>query len=423
MLLPDPGEVPSHPDVAGKEVRLPEYLPADTVAITNWEEALEALRSPKLWQEPTIIPDLNRGSFPFLDGLEHHVRRRVFNPLVRPAAVDKYRDDVMPPIIERVMRETLDQSRLEGQYATDLLLLLHRIVVEFIAALIGLDGVHGHGRDELRRLFNLMQLGGGAKWLTRDRQEIIDQALRAMDEYRQAFFEPSYETCQARAAEAGSAAKDEAAEESTVLRLMTGDADFLCDDGLALRQTISFLIAGIHTSTQNATHAVDELHHWFASHPEDYELRLDPGFLAGAIMESIRLHANAPLLGRIATEDLQLASGKEIRRGQRVAVFHRRANRSKAVFGEDADAFDPRRHHRLEGVAPYGLAFGSGSHMFIGLKVVLGRDGSDGTSVKLLQALFKAGVEPDPAQRPTRFETYNDYFTSYPVLFTKWGRQ
>src|ERR1044072_9828528 len=66
-----------------------------------------------------------------------------------------------------------------------------------------------------------------------------------------------------------------------------------------------------------------------------------------------------------ALADVTLRSGVTVPAGGKLVIDLMAVNRDPAVFGDNADEFDPRR--RLpEGIAPYGLSFGSGMHACIG---------------------------------------------------------
>lgn len=164
---------------------------------------------------------------------------------------------------------------------------------------------------------------------------------------------------------------------------------------------------------------MDELLSWFEKHPEDRASTRDVEFLNAAMDERLRLRTSPPVLGRIAAEDFELANGKEIKEGERVAIYHSLANRDRSVFGEDADQFDPRCVP-LRNVARYGATFGAGSHMCIGQRVVVGDGSSPGSYAQVLKALLAAGVRGDPEAPPQRLAGEMAKFLAYPVIFDAW---
>ena len=72
---------------------------------------------------------------------------------------------------------------------------------------------------------------------------------------------------------------------------------------------------------------------------------------------------------------------------------------SSAVFGEDADTYNPFRRPVDDKVLPFGLAFGSGPHVCLGRPLLLWEQGAEeaqGIQTKLLRLLFAHGVRRDP---------------------------
>ena len=96
-------------------------------------------------------------------------------------------------------------------------------------------------------------------------------------------------------------------------------------------------------------------------HPDELEaLQGDPALVPGAIEELLRLESPAQGLFRETTRDVELG-GVVLPRGARLMVHFGAANRDEAVFGPDAEAFDPRREDARKHVA-----FGKGIHVCIG---------------------------------------------------------
>jgi cytochrome P450 len=96
-------------------------------------------------------------------------------------------------------------------------------------------------------------------------------------------------------------------------------------------------------------------------HPEAMDaLRRDPSLVPGAVEEILRLESPAQGLFREATRDVELG-GVLLPKGARLMVHFGSANRDEAVFGPDAERFDPRR----EDVGRH-VAFGKGIHFCIG---------------------------------------------------------
>ena len=94
---------------------------------------------------------------------------------------------------------------------------------------------------------------------------------------------------------------------------------------------------------------------------------------------------------------------------------------------DNAEDFDPRRV-TPEGVAQYGLSFGSGMHACIGQDLAAGLvldpdaasdDHLFGLVPQAVQVLFDHGARPDPDSPPEMDEsTTRPYFGRYPVVFS-----
>lgn len=175
------------------------------------------------------------------------------------------------------------------------------------------------------------------KYLTTGRDKVINAPLHAKSEYAMIFLNPAYERVLGER-EARRASGEPQPPPTNELDLLVEGADPAWDDvEAALRETVSLLIGSVDTITQTLVNLVRELHAWFAQHPEDAKLRTDSDFPYRTLRESIRIHASTPLLGRVAGEDLELASGIKIKAGQHVAIYHSLASLDPSVYGPDAD--------------------------------------------------------------------------------------
>lgn len=242
-------------------------------------------------------------------------------------------------------------------------------------------------------------------------------ALAAKEVFRRHFYEPSLRRRRELVARHDAGAIDDADFPPDLMMLVALGTDPAWDDEeLALRSVLGFLGAGTNTSTLVVPHMIDEVEGWFGTHPEDYQLRTDRTFLSGAVSEALRLHVVSPALLRAATSSVTLPSGLEVRSGQRVMLDLGAASRDTEVYGPNADAFDPRRNVP-PGRYRYGLAFGSGPHMCMGMPLVLGVQGLDGSHVQLLAGLYAAGLRRDPDRPARKTPDARDKYETYPVVF------
>jgi len=408
----------------------------DMVEVTAYPEVVEALRASAKF---AVVMDaesepIRAGTVLRVDGELHAKRRRLLNRLVFRGAHTRLRDSVLRPALERELTLLLARPDLDGLVHADLVPLATRLLVELVAAMIGLDlAKTAAGLDDLVRLhgelvaFPRLQtqlraaappLPGGDAGL----RQAIERHETAKAEFAERFYRPAMDARRAQVArhDAGELGDDDLPLDFLTLVAAHADPRFDEEPDLPVRHAIVDLLhAGTGTTVGALVHAIAELDRHGHAHPEDLPLRTDPVFLAAAVNETVRLHSANPAEIRRALTDVTLGGGTPVRAGQFVALRTGYANRDRTVFGDDADRFDPHRHVP-PGVYPYGVAFGSGPHMCYGVPLVLGDDGTDGNLVCLLKRLYEAGVRPDP-DRPPRTRApiaHADLKTidSYPVV-------
>jgi len=211
--------------------------------------------------------------------------------------------------------------------------------------------------------------------------------------------------------------------------VVAGDAAGYPSEETSIVETTMMFAASVGTSTQAIIQTIDFLEEWWTQHPEDRALCTDETFLLNALQETIRLRAPfSPYNTRMAGETCEVA-GYEVTKGQEIHIERVAANRDPAVFGDDANSFNPHRPNPGLGQQRYGLGFGSGPHQCFGLRVVLGTDGTGGAHVSLLRHLFEAGIAPDPDREPVDLKKNMDKFSienipryvQYPVIFANWS--
>jgi cytochrome P450 len=160
--------------------------------------------------------------------------------------------------------------------------------------------------------------------------------------------------------------------------------------GLESEQVISnaavLLFGGIETTEGMIANA---LVHLLSEPAQLAAVRADPGLLAGAVEESLRLEPAAAVVDRYATRPVELG-GAQIGERDLVRVSITGANRDPAVFAEP-DRFDVRRAN-----ARLHLAFAHGPHVCIGMH--LARLEAHTALARVLERL--PGLQLDPAHPP-----------------------
>ncbi|RTL67619.1 MAG: cytochrome P450 [Pseudonocardiaceae bacterium] len=410
-----------------------EWTPPPHIAtmthISDFREIDEILRSKDFRQgSHTESRPLFADSLLLLDGPGHRERRRLENPLFDRTALMYYDHEALNPVVEKMVRDCLDEAGDDGTVTVDLVPLVRAMLHRIAATTTGIDGVDTPEATERFRRF-LEDLGAAAtvEWSTKDHDEVLAHGLARRAEFVEEFFGPSVERRKKIVEDfhAGRIERDDVPVDLlTLLYLHWDDA---WDDEFPLREATLFLVAATQTTTHTLPHVIVHMEEWLASHPEDVEKKSDPDFLRLMVNESLRLHQPAPTLLRYATAAVTLASGREVAEGERVALLFTPANRDPGVFGDDAGRFNPYRGTpEVSGVRPWGLTFGGGAHVCVGRPLVTGlakRDGqapTEGTMMRILRALYAADVRLDPSSPPVAAaSSSHDMYDSMPVVLTR----
>ncbi len=116
----------------------------------------------------------------------------------------------------------------------------------------------------------------------------------------------------------------------------------------------------------------------------------------------------------------------EIDEGDQVVIDLSAANRDPAVFGDDADAFNPLRE-LAPATWPFGLTFGYGAHACMGRDLdggVVPREGAAlekrqlGIVALLVNELLQHGATRDPDRAPVAdAHTERSNWARYPIVF------
>jgi cytochrome P450 len=398
------------------------------VEITDYSEVVELFRSSKVssglqseadahFRADTVIK---------LDRPDHLDRRRVMNSLLKRDGHEWFRKQHLFPAAERNIGELVATADAAGVAEFDLVAFSERANTQLAAGIIGIDGVSdAAAADHLLELNNVMSVAAmQTKQDTKYKRvdDYLEPGLRAKEEFVETYYKPSLAARQSLVEEAVAGKRSEGELPHDLLSLIASHADPAWTPESAIREAILVLRGAIGTSTQSMVCAVDDLFAWFTVHPQDVRLKTDPAFLIAAINESIRTHPIVPGHLRVAIDDISLATGRQIARGTHLLLATGAANHDPAVFGADPTKFNPYRKIPA-GIEHYGVAFGSGPHLCLGLPIVQGSEGVDGSLVHILKGLFAAGLEPDPSREPRRTPAGTaqgslplDWFDFYPAL-------
>ncbi|BBE35654.1 cytochrome P450 [Sphingosinicella microcystinivorans] len=360
-----------------------------------------------------------------LHGAEHRARRNVEATVFRKNIFLDYEKNVLP----RTLDETLAPFLKIGH--GDLVDIGYRIMMNLTADFAGIDRPE-RSPEETEELVRLLKEFSLAPALGQSRPEdVAEKRARieaAMAEFNAAFLAPSIARRRSLLAERDAGTRDDADLPKDVLTALIREQDKLAmTDEKFLQEGIFYALAGAHTSIHSLTHAVNELLQWLKAHPEDVEtLRSDPFFVQRCVFESVRLHPSSPVAKRRALCPITLADDIKADEGDIVVVNLHAANRSRDLFGDDADSYNP--HREVGGpLAPHGISMGLGMHACLGRNLAIGvepRADSEpethqyGTVPLIVEALLRCGIQADPDKQPAKDEGITRItFASYPIVF------
>jgi cytochrome P450 len=395
--------------------------------VNSYAGAVEALRHPQMVQALYDAGAVVMHKVLLtLDGEEHRVRRLLENRVFRKDFLAYYEREVFPATLQATLAPYLAAGRM------DLIDFGRRVTMNLTADFAGIDRPEGTA-EETSVLFDLVKTfseGATLVHSTRVKTEVESEVRAALQVLDARFLQPSIRRRQGLIAQF---AREEIAEDAlprdilTVL-LRNEDRVELPPDVL-LREMAFYLQAGSHSTSNSLAHALHEIFLWCEQHPEDWQ-RIDDDhlFMQRCVHESLRLHPASPVAWRRPTCPFSMQSGDALTDKDRVVIDLAAANRDRAIFGSDADEFNPARTIP-RGHFPFGLTFSSGVHTCLGRDLdggVVAKPDTDPTKHQyglialLIAALFDAGVRPDPANPPVPdIHTQRPNWGSYPVVFTQ----
>jgi len=238
-----------------------------------------------------------------------------------------------------------------------------------------------------------------ARWTTNG-PELIANGLSARDAYIRELVAPARE----RRRELLARGVQPSRPDLLTLHLEAGSSDEAWQS-----DAIVFLAASLGTTLMTTLHSLLHLDAWVAADPARAPRLHDLGFLRRAAAETVRLHPAIPEIVRFSVaEETVPVSGRVIPPATKIEVDPFAADRDPDMYAPDPDAFDPERKVP-ERARDFGLGFGGGAHMCTGQRMavesaqaVAPEDAPVGVVPRLLQMLFRAGVEFDP-ERPPAF--------------------
>ncbi len=395
-----------------------------TVHVSEFQHAQEALKNPDLAQAlyeqgGVVMEDV----LVSLHGEAHHKRRVTEFAVFGRGFFRHYEQNVFPQTLEATIAPFLAAGK------ADLVQFGYRVTMNLTADFAGIDRPE-KSTEETERLLKLVKkFSEGATLVhsTRDRDEVRAEVREALVEFDEAFLTPSRARRMqlVEAFESGDIDESELPRDVMTVLLRNREKLALSED-VFRREVAFYLQAGAHSTANSTTHAMHEILRWCGTRPGEREkIKSDSAWLQRCVHESLRLHPASPVAWRRAVCPSTLRGHGDLADGDHIVVDLHQANRDPAIFGADADEFNPHRE-LPRAIWPFGLSFGYGVHACLGRDLdggVVPKDGAPpekrqmGIVALLIDELLRHNARPDPDNEPVPdTNTERENWGSYPLL-------
>ena len=398
----------------------------DIRTIDGFRNCDDALRSPSLKQS---LYDMGavvmKDTLLTLHGDAHQERRKLEVRVFRRNFFKYYEQEVFPP----TLAETLKPAVAAGH--TDLIQFGYRVTINLTADFAGVDRSEKTVEETEALLKMVKSFSEGATLVhsLRDHDEVNAEVRAALDAFDVRFLQPSIARRQGllRQLAAREIGEDDLPRDVLTVLLRNEDNLDMPDD-IVRREIAFYMQAGAHSTANATVHAMHEIFEWAGDDADRWTRLDDPLFVQRCVHESLRLHPASPESWRQATCPMHLKGAGDVTGGTNLVMDLFRANRDPAIFGGDADIFDPDRAVP-SGVMPFGLTFGLGLHSCVGRELdggLVARPGADpathqyGIVAMLARHLLDAGARPDSDNPPAADHlTKRPNWGRYPVIFRR----
>ncbi|MCR9137372.1 MAG: cytochrome P450 [Alphaproteobacteria bacterium] len=396
--------------------------------VIDYREAEETLRLPDLHQ---ALYDADTVFLPrtvvCLHGEDHTKKKRIFAGVFNRRFFKHYQNHVFP----KAIRETMDPAIAAG--GGDMAKFAYRVLINLTADSAGID--RRNTEADTDRLLALLSKLGHAPTMGQltdpsDRDRLLAELEEALTTFRDEFFEPSLARRKAivERFNAGEITRTDLPQDAITAQLLSDPTDDDLPYDERMKDAAFFILAGAFTTANVLMNMVNNVLDWFEDHPEDRQnLLRDPILMQKFIWENTRLHPASPITKRRALCPMHLPDGHDAVQDEYVTVDLTKTNRLQALFGEDAEQFNP--HRDLSDNLPlHGLSFGSGPHVCLGKLLAVGvkvteenKDAEEtevGTIALVMRELLRHGIARDPAH-PSEIDesTARRHFKTLPFVF------
>jgi len=357
-----------------------------------------------------------------LHGAEHNARRRLENRLFRRDTFAFWEKNLIPFNISESIRPHL----VGGQ--VDLLQLARLTMMRISAGIAGIDlGDDPQRFALLADIMSKLARASSVNHFIGDKQIVIEQGNLALKTFETEFYNPAHRNRLAMIHEVSlGTRKPEDLPKDVLTTLLVNIDNLEISEESLLHEIAYFPWVGSHSTSGAFVNLMDHIFEWIEQYPNDRTKLIDDlSLLQRFGFESLRLNPASPESSRVAVVETTLESGVLISQDTRVTIDMRAANRDSTIFGSDADLFNPFRKVP-EGIASWGLSFGSGFHACIGQELVSGLESQPadseisltGAIATMAQIVLSHGAIRNPDDQPRRdAQSSRKNWLSYPVIF------
>lgn len=402
---------------------------ANMVPVVSYDEAAQLVLSKHVRQatedEVEFMP-WKKDILSTLNGSAHTARRRIENPLFARPNLLRFEHEVLDASLERQLLDVFSLATERAPVGADLIRISQLTLLPVTAAFLGLDADdESSWWESLSEFVRMSSIASALRWKEGDIEQERQECLNSIDEFDRRVFTVAYDR---RLASVARTEHDATAREELPHDLITALLLHLPERprDVILREVLLFFSAMTGTSAMAVATTIHHLDEWFEKHPEDRGKHNDLEFVQRAVFEAIRLNP-IPGLMKAADQEVVLSTGRTIPAGREIFIDLVAVNRDPAIFGADADEFNPRRELAI-GVRPYAFGFGGGAHKCIGRPLATSHDDhSDdahldyavGSVVRIVRRLLELGVRIDPDNPPVfRTGARQKRYSRFPILFT-----
>ena len=386
-----------------------------SVRLTSFLEVREALYNPELCQNLYEDSDmLMKDVLLTLHGKDHRRRRQSELKLFARSVTSDYENVIFSKFLEQMVNQVIKKKDF------DLVEFGYLATIQLTSDFAGVDSED----QDIQKLIEIVQRfseGATIAHSTREK-DIVRQNLKTAKNSFTRFLKPSWNRRKQLIQDfnEGQIKEEELPKDVLTVLLRNQNGFKLADDDIE-REVCFYLQAGSHSTVNSLVHAANEILNWTK---DTTMLASNPKLVQKCVHESLRLHPASPVAARKVVQTTRIA-GRLFEEGDELKLDLASANKDVAVFGEDADVFNPIRQIKMKKSQLFGLTFGAGVHHCVGrdldggIRIPNQREShmpQFGIITRVLVSLFENGMRLHP-EKISKKETHTsrDQWKCFPV--------